>query len=673
VQLELSGREEKINEMLDLAQTCNNKELRSRLLQLVGNIRMKKASNYEEFKEVANHFISAAKSYEKIGNIYIILAHSGNDIESASRGVQALGKSIKVKPIKGRLFANQLLGALVNFGTNKKVADAVSVAVQELSPSVLVSTFCTAFSLLLHTSEHIYNVASQICFRLVSSFPQYVGFQLLMMESQHSDIDALEEMYDKLQMEFPVIFSHVSLIYKELRKISETLYQNFQQSLSDSFNAFNEGDKENAFSSLKKFFKMLHDPNKTIHDSQFFAEHTEQLKAIWARISENNSITEDDFKELLAIKGTLQKRFQSLRVIRLSSISPRLEKQQNWDLYLLGNQSLVPGGVKIAKFFHSLGNHEHGIMLTIVGVDGKRYNYQLKKNLKREHPLATEQFVDMLAPIIEEVHRIKHGSIIQLSEKLYLFEEPKGQESMFEMITVYEQSKGRIIDAEQISIHKWAKADYSELDLDTRIAALKNLRKYFEGNELSHAILVTSRDADAWAYRTSHFSSSLGTMSALAFFLGTVNHSPSQLLIDKITGAVTFESFAEVQPNQPVPFRLTPQITNALGRCQYSGPFKTNFIETMKDIRKRATNIAPVLQFTCSEPPYLTPTIPKLYLKQIGVKVDEEISPDSEIDGLYERLYGYGMSHEEELNKLIEEATNITNIAKMPPSWYPWW
>jgi hypothetical protein len=494
-----------------------------------------------------------------------------------------------------------------------------------------------------------------------------------MMESQHSEIVALEEMYDKLQMEHPVIFSHVSLIYKELRKISETLYQNFQSSLFEAYEKFKEGNKKEATACLKKFYKMLNDPNKTIHDTQFFAEHTEELKDIWKKIIDSGDITESNFTELLAIKATLQKRFQSLRVIRLSSISPRLEREQNWDLFLLGNQSLLPNGVKIAKFFHSIGNHEHGIMLTIIGVDGKRYNFQLRRNLKRQHPLATEQFVDMLAPIIDEVHHINHGSIIQLSDKLHLFELPKGQETMFEMITVYEQSKGRIIDAEQISIHEWAKAPYSELDLNTRIYVLENLRKYFEGNELSHALLVTSKDADAWAYRTSHFSSSLGAMSALAYFLGTVNHSPSQILIDKITGSVTFESFAEAQPNQPVPFRLTPQITNALGRCQYSGPFKTNFIKAMKDIRKRATNIAPVLQFTCSEAPYLKPTIPKLYLKQIGVEVDDEINPDSEIDNLYQRLYGYGMGQEEELTKLIEAATNITNIAKMPPSWYPWW
>ncbi|EAY23012.1 PIKK family atypical protein kinase [Trichomonas vaginalis G3] len=680
VQLELSGREEKINEMLELATTCNNQELSSRLLQLIGNIRMKSASKLDDFKKVSEHYLNANKSYEKIGNIFIIIAHAGGGIDAAKTGVVALGKSIKMKPVKQNLFANQLFGALVNFGQEKQVADAVAEAMNELSPQSLATIYSTAFHLLLNPSENIRDVAAQICFKLVSSHPQYVGFQLLMMESKHWDIDALEQMYDKMQMEYPVIFSHVSLIYKELLKMSNILYIVYQTSIEEANQLFKAGDNKGALDKLMAFLKLLNDPNKTVHDTQFFSGYATQLQKVLQEIQNKGKIEEEDFATLYNIRKSLQKRFQSLRVIRLSSISPRLEQQTNWELKLLGSHSLQKNGVKIGKFSHSVGNHEHGMHLTLIGTDGKRYNYQLRRNLKKVRSLATEQLVDALTPILDDIHHINHGSIIQLSGNLYLFEVPKGQASMYEMITVYEQSKGRIIDAEQASIKKWYNVDYSQLSVEDRVNALKNVRKYFEGNELSRAILVTSKDADAWAYRTSHFSSSLGAMSALAFMLGSVDHSPQQFLIDKITGNVTFSSFAGGSRKQSVPFRLTPQLSNALGRCQYSGPFSSYFTQTMKDIRKRAISLAPVLQFFIADPPFTKPKIPHSFMKQLGVEIpveenqtQEEKEIDEEINDIYARLVGTDVSLETELQQLIESATDINNIAKMPPSWYPWW
>jgi len=672
VALEMVGREEKIEEMLNLAKTSENRELQSRLLQLVGNIKLKRACTVEGLKVVAEHYIEAAKSYEKIGNIYLLLAHAANDFEAASNGVNAIGKAILTKPVKGSLFANQLLGALTNFGRNESVSSQVSEAVKNLSPQNLASVFYTSFSLLLHSSHNIQEVSFQLCNRLVSEFPQYISFQLLMMEKIHSNVSVLSHLYDKLQMEHPVTFSNVSMIFNELQNIAGSLFQRLKKSVTESFISFEKGEIEEAKSILSKFFRQLADPNKSIHDKQFFSANESTLLEIWNSILKDGKLSQADYDRLNHQISVLTKRFQSIRVIRLSSISERLEKQQKWDLYLLGSQSLLPNGVKISKFFHSLGNHEHGFQITILGVDGKRYNFLLRR-VSRSNPLATEQLVEMISSLIEDILHVKRGSIIQLTPKLHLFEVPKGQVSMSELVTVYMQSKQRIIDAEQIAIREWTKSDYSSLNHDDKVRVLLNLRKLFECSELSRALLVTSKDADAWAYRTSHFASSLGAMSVVAFFIGTVDSSPSQILIDKISGSVTFNSFAGVDPTQPIPFRLTPMILNTLGRYQTKGPFMNSFTQSMKEIRKRATAIAPFLQFTCSKPPFETPMIPTVFLKGLGVSIDQN-APVSEIDELYTRICGTNsFPLETEINLLIESAKDVDNQAKMPVLWYPWW
>ncbi len=627
-------------------------------------------------KDVANHFMIAEKSYDKIANINILLAYATSDPKYAQLAAQSIAKSFKLKPLKCTLFAHKLLSLSTSFSSDEETFKSIMSAINSLPDSTYPSIMNTTYQLLLNKSPNVQKIAYQICLNLVYNYPQYAGFQLLVMEKQYPNCESLELLYDRLQMDFPIIFSQVSLIHNQLIKIANPFHKKFFDQVNEAKNKFINGETTSAYQQLLQLMLSLASAPTSNLDKQLRLICDKPFKKLWKKIEERGRILQDsDFYALASIISEMNKKYESMRVIRLSSISEHLERKSKWSLYILGKQSLIDDGIRIQKFFHCIGNLEDSIQITLIGNDGKRYNFQLQNSSINERPLECNQFINLLSTLLTDIHSISHGSIVQFTKSLFLYEIPKNQISMYEMITIYQQSKLRVPDAEQLAIRGIAKSSYNDLTQLERVNALSKLRQnhLFDSSELAHALLVTSKDADSWAHRTSQFSLSLGLLSAVSYITGTVDSSPKNILIDKTNGSVTFLKFSGVRPKQPIPFRLTPMLENALGRYGIEGPFSKSFVSAMKLIRKSALPLAPSLQFTCCDAPFDTPQLPMNFLKSFGVSVEEKAS--NQLDDLYNRIEGPDKynNFEKELSHLISIARDINNIALMPSKWYPWW
>jgi hypothetical protein len=669
VDLELGGREEKIHDILELAESCHHSGLRSRLFQLAGKILLKKPLTTEILKDIAKYYILADKSQEKIADINTLLAHALKEVSYAELAAKAIEKCVKHRVHKAVLFAHKLLGLAVNFPNSEVICQTVSKSLADLPQSALPSVMYVGFFLLLHSSGCVQQVADQLCRSLIAHYPEYSGFQLLSMEKQHSDCELLEELYDKLQMDSAVVFSQVSLIAGEILRISNPLHKRLGTGVKKAKNAFESGDGKNAVAIMKKVSQAINDPNLSFLDKQLKQAHETAFSNILRQIQARQSVTESDFQQFDDLLVAMSRKYESMRVIRLSSVSEHLERKSKWTIKVLGRQSLIADGARLAKFFHCIHSHESGFMLTAIGSDGKRYNFLMRDSVN-ERPVQIQQFVNLMDSLIGEVRGVLKASVVEISENLHLYEIPKNQISMREMITMYQQSKQRVVEPEQAEIRAWNPTPYAEMTLDARIEVLRKIRRAFDASELNRALLVTSRNAEAWAHRTSEFSSSLGVVSAVCYIIGTVDSCPQHLLIDKVNGTVTFARFSGMAPKQPVPFRLTPMIENAFGRYGVAGPFCRNFVMAVEEIRKRAKGIAPFLQFVSCAVPFDPAELPARFLASPGSGVE---MGDRELDGIYARIEGGNMTMEEEFNDLVGKAKDVTNIAQMPPDWCPWW
>ena len=142
----------------------------------------------------------------------------------------------------------------------------------------------------------------------------------------------------------------------------------------------------------------------------------------------------------------------------------------------------------------------------------------------------------------------------------------------------------------------------------------------------------------------------------------------SSLLIDKVTGSVDYSTY-EISPDpQPVPFRLTKNIRSVFGTAGVNGTFRMQLIRTIEEIHAYRRALAPCIQFHVKDIPFNEACVPTKYLSVFvpGFKGDEAL------DKVYDRIKGRD-NIEEEVDSLIEEATNEENLAKMPGSWLAWW
>lgn len=674
VALELSGREEKIDEMLSLAAECNCPELASRLQQLVANIKLKKCKTIDELRAIADHFTTADKSQEKIADINTLLAHTTNDPSYAVLAATALGKALKIKIVRANLSTHKLLGLLVNFAQDENVCQEVKKSFSNCPINIYPDIMYVGFSLLLHSQPEVRSVALQICLSLVSNYPQYCGFQILAMEESYSKSEEFGELYDKTQMDSPVVFSQVSLIANELKKIATPFSKSFTNVVNEARRLSSENKENEAIKVLRSFMTTSagNEANLSLLNRNMKHQNEAAIREILKTVQARKSFTNEDFEQLDKLVARMYEKYESMRVLKLSSVSEHLEKKSKWKLSMLGKQSLIADGVRLNKFFHCVGNLSDSYQITIIGSDGKRYNYSLR-NSKNERPLAIHQFINLVQSLLTGIYLFRQGSVFQIADDLHLYELPKNQISMYEMIRIFQQSKHRIVDAEQVALRSWKYQPYNELDLEHRIEALKKLRKQFDCTDLWHALLVTSKDADSWAHRTSNFAYSLGVLSSVAYIIGTVNQSPQQILIDKTTASVTFSRFSGMDPKQPVPFRLTLMVETALGRYGVKGPFSKSFALSLKEISKRARSMAPFLQFTTEKRPFEKPIVPTNFLTDFGLSVENK--DHNELDGLYNRISSpmKNGTIEESLADLVGKAKNIKNIAFMPMEWYPWW
>jgi phosphatidylinositol kinase/protein kinase (PI-3 family) len=159
----------------------------------------------------------------------------------------------------------------------------------------------------------------------------------------------------------------------------------------------------------------------------------------------------------------------------------------------------------------------------------------------------------------------------------------------------------------------------------------------------------------------------MGVLAAISYIFGSADTSLSGILFEKATGAVNYSRFKVTGRVDPVPFRLTRMISCALGTAGVSGPFLTSLVECLKCMRRNKWGFGSVLEFFLGEEHDRTFQVPKQYLEPF-VKQNKE---NGEMEAVYERIMGEEDIHKHCL-RLIDEATSVDNIAKMPGWWCPW-
>lgn len=114
--------------------------------------------------------------------------------------------------------------------------------------------------------------------------------------------------------------------------------------------------------------------------------------------------------------------------------------------------------------------------------------------------------------------------------------------------------------------------DYESLTLIQKVEIFRHALANMPGDDIARVLWLHSGDSEAWIDRRATYTRTLAVMSMVGYILGLGDRHPSNLMLDRQTGAVMHVDFGdcfEVAMRRPkfperVPFRLTRMLVKAM-------------------------------------------------------------------------------------------------------------
>ena len=469
-----------------------------------------------------------------------------------------------------------------------------------------------------------------------------------------SDVDSMIAI---IQRDNPVIFSQLTMISSKLSMISNTYFEQWISALNESLDLARNGELDSAKQKLILMKPTLSNINASKYDSEFIHYYKNEILDIIN--SETYEI--EDIRYLLNL---LTKKQESTRIIPLVSFDEQLARKTNWSISMLG-LSGIEEDVKINRFYHSVMRIDNGFRISILGDNGKKFNYHLiHENYQTVTTKQSEEMLNLINSIYNS-HELVQRSIIELSSNSVLIELLKGHIQLYNLVSMYNKSKEDVVEPNDLRMID----EYDYSSLKQKIKKIEEYQQEIDKNDLARAILVSSKNSMNWLNRTSEFSKSMGFLSSISYLFGSVDTSPSAILFDKVSGSVTFTKFAVSGNEEPVPFRMTKMIETTFGTCGYNGPFKETLQSSLNTIKNFSKALGMCLYFFVGKAPFLKTEIPSQLLSNF-VAFN---SGNPELDKLYQRISCGDNLLEDLVDELIQNAKFIENQAQMPGYWLPWW
>lgn len=330
---------------------------------------------------------------------------------------------------------------------------------------------------------------------------------------------------------------------------------------------------------------------------------------------------------------------------------------------------------------------------------------------------------------------IQRFAVIPLSTNSGLIGWVPNSDTLHALIKDYREKKKILLNIEHRIMQRMTpNADH--LPLMNKVEVFEHSLESTQGDDLAKILLLKAPSSEVWFDRRTNFTRSLAVMSMVGYVLGLGDRHPSNLLLDRMSGkilhidfgdcfevAMTREKFPE-----KIPFRLTRMLINAMEVTGIEGTYRRTCESVMNVLRNNRDSLMAVLEAFVYDPLLnwrLMETGPKTRrskppqpgenysaatashvstdlgsLDGAGATSNVRIENISIIDGLdgdgnqpeilnkkaldiiqrvRDKLTGRDFSHDEvldiheQVDRLIEQATNNENLCQSYIGWCPFW
>ncbi|EAX89640.1 PIKK family atypical protein kinase [Trichomonas vaginalis G3] len=388
---------------------------------------------------------------------------------------------------------------------------------------------------------------------------------------------------------------------------------------------------------------------------------------------------------LQQIDKEMKQHLESIRALKLPDLAPKLGSLKNFVLAVPGTFKAGHQLVTIESvdpLLEVIVSKQHPRIIVFHGSDGKPHRSLLKGHEDLRLDQRVMQFFQLM-----NLH-IKNGpntrmrnlalhtfAITPISNRSGIIQFIDDTDTFNQLITSYRKQRRININLEKDIISNNFTSSVDEMTTVQRYEALLTAIQSTDDNDLEKAIWMRSPSSNEWIKRTTRFAQTSAVMSIIGYILGLGDRHPSNLMMHKSSGDVIHIDFSDCfeiaktreQFPEGVPFRLTRMMVRAFGPARIEGNFRIAAEEMMKIVRSHRESIMTVLDI------FLQVPIESEEESELS-KLDIHAALDRITDKIVGRDFGsQELSIEDQVRRLINDATNVYNLATLYHGWTPLW
>lgn len=435
---------------------------------------------------------------------------------------------------------------------------------------------------------------------------------------------AASNILDKMRAHSATLVDQAELVSHELIRVAVLWHEQWHEGLEDASRFFfGEYNIEKMFATLEPLHKALEKGPETLREVSFQTAFGRDLHDAyeWA-LSFKRTGDLAQLNQAWDIYYTVFRRITrqlpQLQTLDLQYVSPRLLKARNLELAVPGTYGPGKPVIGIEKFdstFTVISSKQRPRKVRMSGSDGKNYQYLLKGHEDiRQDNLVMQLFGlvnTLLADDPESFKRhlnIQRYPAIALSPKSGLLGWVPHSDTLHYLIREYRE--GKILLNIEHRIMLQMAPDYDNLTHLQKIEVFTYALDNTRGQDLYRVLWLKSRSSEAWLDRRTQYTRSLAVMSMVGYILGLGDRHPSNLMLDRFTGKVIHIDFGDcfeaamLREKYPekVPFRLTRMLTYAMEVSGIEGSFRITCEHVMRLLRDNEESLMAILEAFAYDP-----------------------------------------------------------------------
>eukprot|EP00796_Vickermania_ingenoplastis_P004432 gene4432-3231_t len=333
--------------------------------------------------------------------------------------------------------------------------------------------------------------------------------------------------------------------------------------------------------------------------------------------------------------------------------------------------------------------------------------------------------------------QVQQYTVTPLRETAGLIGWVDGCDTMHELVKNYRTNKDVSLDLEfrlmgQMIVFKEGPKSYDNLSQISKIEVIEFLADHTSGQDVRKVMWATAPTCEKWIDQRRQYMTSLANMSMVGYILGLGDRHPNNIMLQKNSGHIVHIDFGDCfevtmtrdKFPEKVPFRLTRMLRNALDVSGIDGSFRSFSETSMSVLRKGSHSVLALMQAFIQDPliswrlvalPGRDPqesTEEHRSIEEIRILDDKKIEPgaismDPSLNAtptehneqapenvdynhhgmvvfarLKSKLEGKdftvgdfisNFNVADQVNQLMTEATDISNVSQLWSGWCPFW